>query len=346
MFLKMDSFFLKSNTTATIKLYNGTFDKSENAIAKYRMADVSILGNGNLQHPDTTQWMDIEKFTVLNFKTGEAGTYVAGVSSKSNSIKMSAKDFNEYLKHDGVLDMLEWRTQNKAMDKPAVEKHSKHVKAIFQVDDKKTDDWKTPLGYPIEFIPLSNPYDLAVGQTLQVKLLKNGQPLVNQLVYAGVAEKEHAHAGGKAHSHDKEAEHAHADDKAHSHDKGKEKAKAHSHGDHKAHSHEAEAKETEAEHRHDENQLTTNAEGILTLKADHEGFWFLRTINMVLSNETGFTHESNWATLTFEVANKKVETVATTVENAGSAKPNYLLWGALAGVLLLGVLWYFKIKKA
>lgn len=252
MFLKMNTFFLQPNTIATLLLYNGTFDNSENAIARKRMRDVSLVGNGARLHPDSSQWTEVDSVTVLNFKTGDPGTWVAGLSTHPNNIELTAKEFNEYLEHDGVLDMLEWRKQNNALDKAAVEKYSKHVKAIFQVGDQRSDDWKTVLGYPIEFVPETNPYDLSIGETLRVKLLYKGQPLANQLVYAGFG------AEGHTHSPDSEG------------------------------------------HQHNDVKLQTGADGVVALKVDHEGQWFLRTIHMALSNEPGLTHESNWATLTFE----------------------------------------------
>ena len=66
---------------------------------------------------------------------------------------------------------------------PALEKYSKHVKAILQVESKRTNDYATVLGYPIEFIPLSNPYELSVGDNLSVKLLYKTVPLSNQVVH-------------------------------------------------------------------------------------------------------------------------------------------------------------------
>jgi len=46
MYLKLDTYFLQPNTSARIQLFNGTFDNSDNAIARDRMADVSLVGNG------------------------------------------------------------------------------------------------------------------------------------------------------------------------------------------------------------------------------------------------------------------------------------------------------------
>ena len=264
MFLKMGTYFLQPNTPSTIKLFNGTFDKSENIIARSRMNDVSLVGDDTRIKMDTSQWTEMDNITILNFKTGEAGTWVAGVSTNPNDIELTAQEFNEYLEHDGVLDILEWRKQNNALDKNAIEKYSKHVKAIFQVGDKKTDDWQTVLGYPIEFVPMTNPYIAHAGDELKVKLLWKGQPLSNQLVYVG--------SDAEGHSHD--------------HDEGHE------------------YDEAEETHHHDATQLRTDANGIVTMNLANEGQWYLRTIHMEHVQEVGLTHESNWATLTFEVGHE------------------------------------------
>ncbi len=65
------------------------------------------------------------------------------------------------------------------------ERYSKHVRAIFQVGDARTGNYRTPLGYPVEIILQQNPYSLRVGQTIEVLCTLNGQPLANQYVLAG-----------------------------------------------------------------------------------------------------------------------------------------------------------------
>ena len=289
MFLKMNSFFLEPGQPSALNLFNGTFEKSENVITRTRMQDVTLLGKGRRQHPDSTSWTEKDNVTILNFRAGEPGTWVAGVSIKPNNIELTAAEFNEYLEHDGVLDMLERRKQNNAMDQPAVEKYSKHVKAIFQVGEERTGDWQTPLGYPIEFVPQNNPYELGAGAKLLVRLLRNGQPLPNHLVYAGVA------ATGHGHSHNQT---------------------------------------TGGEHRHDEEKMTTDADGLVSLTIDHDGQWYLRTIHMTLSEERGLTHESNWATLTFEVQQPN--------HSHGAGIPAGWYW--IAGILLLAGLFFFLRK--
>ena len=134
MFLKMDNYFLDPNTNAAIQLFNGTFEKSENVIDRNRMLDMSLVGNGQRIQVDSAQWTEKDSITFLNFKTGGPGTWVAGVSTAAKNIALDAKSFNDYLEHDGVVDMLEWRKENNALDHDAVEKYSKHVKTIFQVE--------------------------------------------------------------------------------------------------------------------------------------------------------------------------------------------------------------------
>jgi len=198
MFLKLDSYFLEPNSDQIIKLYNGTFDKSENSITRDRMLDVSIIdGNGSVSHPDNSHWSDVDDQTLLKFKTSGEGTYIGGLSTAVRTFDLSAEDFNGYLKHDGILDVYEQRQKEGTLDQDATEMYSKHVKILFQVGDKRTIGFDRVLGYPIEFIALKNPYEMKVGEELEFQLLKKGKPLAGQLVYASYGGyHEHDDSGG------------------------------------------------------------------------------------------------------------------------------------------------------
>ncbi|MDX1477159.1 MAG: DUF4198 domain-containing protein [Saprospiraceae bacterium] len=201
MFLKLDTYFLQPDSASTIHLYNGTFEMSENSITRDRMLDVSIVGPAGRERQGDDQWEDVNSATVLTFMTGEPGTYLAGVSTKARTIDLSADDFNGYLEHDGILDVLDERRKSGNLGDAATELYSKHVKAVLQVGERKTDHYGTVLGYPIEFVPMSNPYDLRVGRLIRVQLLQDGTPLPDQLVYVGHASPGHSHPGGSEHTH-------------------------------------------------------------------------------------------------------------------------------------------------
>lgn len=281
LYIKMDNYFLKPNQEATLSLYNGTFKKSENTITRDRILDASLLFQGKRLNIDPSQWTDKDStITQFNFTPIESGTYVAGVSTKARNIELTAEKFNSYLEHDGVLDILKERTDNNLLDQDAIESYEKHVKAIYQVGDMKTNDWSTALGYPIEFVPQANPYEKYTGEELDVQLLLDGRPLANQLVYADYIKVSHNHDHGHDHKHDGH-EHSHDDEHKHSHDDGDD-------------------------HTHTANQqLRTNDQGMVTVNLPEDGIYYLRTIHMVnITDSDELTHRSKWATLTFEVTHK------------------------------------------
>lgn len=374
MYLKMDSYFLQANTESVIHLFNGTFDRSDNVISRDRMLDVSLVGNGNRQAVDTTDWFEKNNTTFLRFTTGDEGTWVAGVSTRPRNIEMTAEDFNGYLEHDGVLDELARREDTETLQDDAVERYSKHVKTIFQVGDRLSEDWKTVLGYPIEFVPMENPYDIHPGHSLRVQLLRDGKPLPNQLVYVGHkpdyhnhAGEEHTHEDGTTHSHENQGEHTHADGTTHTHANDDE---GHSHaGTPESHSHESQDQEHTHEdgtththatddegHSHDKidadeghthagtRQLRTDENGMVEVDISVTGVWYLRTIDLVPSNEEGLTHESNWATLTFAVGeghSHSHDGDTHTHEDAGL--PSYVYW--IGSIVLVVILFFWFNRK-
>tara|TARA_Y100000034_G_scaffold137034_1_gene218980 strand:- start:33545 stop:34249 length:705 start_codon:yes stop_codon:yes gene_type:complete len=233
---------------------------------------------------------------------------VAGVSTKERNIKFSAEKFNDYLKHDGVLDMLAYRKENKLLEEDALEAYQKHVKAIYQVGNEKTDDWKTVLGYPIEFVPKENPYEKFSGDHIEVQLLLEGNSLANQLVYADYisTDKEHSH-GDSGHSH------SHSDNEEHTHTNGQ--------------------------------QLRTDANGVIKVDLPHDGIYYLRTIHMVpVTNEGDLTHRSKWATLTFEISHKHGPDTHT--HESHDHKDGIPIWVFILGsVAVIGLLFLFFRKK-
>lgn len=215
MFLRLGSYLLEPHTETTVALVNGTFERSQNAIARERMLDVSIVGPGVMarEEPGDSRWRDSVvgivgeedggapdtlRAALLSFRTGGPGTYTIGVSTRPRTFRLTGEQFDAYLEHDGVLDLLERRREEGTLGTPAVETYSKHVKAVVQVSDLPTDGFQARLGYPAELVPRVNPYRLAVGDTLPLLFLKDGEPVGGQLVFAAPADH-YDHAEGEAH---------------------------------------------------------------------------------------------------------------------------------------------------
>ena len=198
MFLKPVSFYLPANARVMVDLFNGTFDKSENPITRDRMADVSVMVGGKRTHPAPGQWSDDKISSHLALKLGGPGTYAIGLSSRPKLLTLPAKEFDAYLKHDGLTDVLAQRQREKPAPTPVTERYSKHVRAVVQVGRTLTDDAARPLGYPTELLLLQNPAILKAGSTLTFKALYRGKPLANQIVY-GSYEGFHGHDASGGH---------------------------------------------------------------------------------------------------------------------------------------------------
>jgi uncharacterized GH25 family protein len=186
LFLKPDAYFLQPNSKATVRLMNGTFQNSEGKVARDRVQDVTVVASDyKVNHPELAAFRDEGEVTLLDLETFGPGTYLVGLSTKPKEIDLKAADFNDYLKHDGIPDILDRRAERGEMGKDVRERYSKHVKALLQVGDVRTDSYRIPLNYPVEIIPQQNPYSLKVGETLEVQCLKDGKPINNQFVIAG-----------------------------------------------------------------------------------------------------------------------------------------------------------------
>ena len=99
MFLKPAQYFVAPNAAIPTVLLNGTFDRSMNAIARVRLADISVMGPNGRTRIDTAAWNPTRDTSHVVFRAGAAGTYVLGVSTKPNAIEMDGKDFRAEIKH-------------------------------------------------------------------------------------------------------------------------------------------------------------------------------------------------------------------------------------------------------
>lgn len=185
MFLRADRFFAAPQGEVLVRLLNGTFSQSENAIVKTRVRDASVAGPRGRIPVDMATWTETGDTTTFTVQVGAAGTYAVGVSTRPSLIELKAEDFNAYLRDDGIPDVLADRRTRKELDKPARERYHKHVKALLQVGDVLGESYATVFGYPAEIIPLSNPYALKAGGTLRIRVTVDNTPVGNQFILFG-----------------------------------------------------------------------------------------------------------------------------------------------------------------
>ena len=187
LFLKLDTYFLEPHTRVRMPVLNGTFTTSENFIAPERLADITLVSpTGRTRLAPRVAWSaGPDNVSLLSVALGDAGTYVAGVSTRPREIELTAEQFNAYLQEDGLPDVLEARRADNELGRGARERYSKHVKAIFQVGEARTEAFTLVLGYPAEIVPIENPYTLATGASLRVRCFVDKRPVANQTVLWG-----------------------------------------------------------------------------------------------------------------------------------------------------------------
>ncbi|WP_164928847.1 DUF4198 domain-containing protein [Gloeobacter violaceus] len=115
----------------------------------------------------------------------EAGTHLLALDRTAQNINLEPKQFNEYLRHEGLTDILAVRKKTKKLQTQGRERYSRNIKALVQTGDVRNDEIALrTLGKPIEIVPEQNPVNLQPGQNLGVRVLFEGKPLANRQIDA------------------------------------------------------------------------------------------------------------------------------------------------------------------
>ena len=125
-----------------------------------------------------------------SFEAQEAGVHVVGYRSTVDFVEMEPAKFRSYLEDEGLQHVIGTRAERGDSEKPAREIYSRCAKALVDVvGTSDAENWSTRIGYTLELVPERNPYALAPGDSLPVRLLYEGAPIEGILVQAFVADR-------------------------------------------------------------------------------------------------------------------------------------------------------------
>ena len=115
------------------------------------------------------------------------GTHLVVLTSQPAFIELPADKFTAYLKEEGLTPALRQReTTGVAATKPGREAYRRCAKTLLlagPLGPAAADTaYRRVLGLPLELVPEQNPYRLAPGAALTVRLLRQGQPVAGALV--------------------------------------------------------------------------------------------------------------------------------------------------------------------
>lgn len=153
------------------------FPNSLNAIDPARLT-TRALGPAGASAEVQVRALEDEKRTTTSFTPTAPGAWMLSTVTRPKQLDMKAAKFNDYLLHDGLPHVLAGRMDRGEWDRDAVERYSKYVKCAVRVGEAMdAGAAQAVLGHTLEIVPLADPFDVSVGQTLAVRVLYEGQPL-------------------------------------------------------------------------------------------------------------------------------------------------------------------------
>ncbi len=118
----------------------------------------------------------------------QSGHMIAVAENKPRLIVLEPKDFNEYIGHEELKQVMEARAAAGATDTQGREKYRKITKAALCVGSKIDDAvYARPFGLWLEIMPERSPCGLRAGDALTVRVLFQGKPIAGVHVAAGYA---------------------------------------------------------------------------------------------------------------------------------------------------------------
>jgi uncharacterized GH25 family protein len=104
------------------------------------------------------------------------GIAAVWIESKPRALELKPAEVKEYLEEIGAWDPVgrKWESEGKGRWRESYTKHAKTYVRVGRPD--RDDSWARPVGMELELVPESDPTQLAAGEELKVRLLKNGQP--------------------------------------------------------------------------------------------------------------------------------------------------------------------------
>lgn len=160
------------------------FPVSENAVAPERLAEaVAVHGRGRTPLTVVGARGNV---LVLTADPVLEGSLWAAVAIKPRRIDLSAEDFNEYLRHDGLPQVLRERAAQGELARPAVERYQKYAKALI-LRPGAGGTLVAAVGHRIELVVIGDPATLRAGDTLTLEVRFEGRSASGLTVHAGVA---------------------------------------------------------------------------------------------------------------------------------------------------------------
>ncbi|ULQ50835.1 DUF4198 domain-containing protein [Flavihumibacter fluvii] len=118
----------------------------------------------------------------LELSLHDEGTAMITMQTNNKLISLDAFKFREYLVEEGLQNAIEYRENNHENDSSGHELYQRSVKTIIQVGDELSSCCLKETGLPLDIIPLKNPYDPALRDSLKLLVKFKREAIKGQLM--------------------------------------------------------------------------------------------------------------------------------------------------------------------
>jgi uncharacterized GH25 family protein len=185
LYLMPVRFVVQAGAVITVGLHNGdSFPESEISPALERERDMKLISAAGAWEVENLRVSG--KIVQGEVRIPHAGSYIITAKTIPHAFQLGAKEFNAYLKEEGLAKVQEWRREHGAMQTAGRERYSKYAKALLTTGGSN-EFHSRQAGLAMEIVPEISPYDLKVGADLPVQVLLRGLPAVDLQVEVSLA---------------------------------------------------------------------------------------------------------------------------------------------------------------
>ncbi|MBX9603810.1 MAG: DUF4198 domain-containing protein [Bryobacteraceae bacterium] len=171
LYLMPGSFQVKPGERIAIALHVGdSFPESEGPMDPARIRDARLSDGTPIG-----DFAIVGKITLGYAKPMNQGSLSASLSSAPRFLQLAPAKFEEYLREEGLDQVIAWRRENGETLRPGRELYSKFAKTLL-VSGSPSAEFARPAGLLFEFVPEADPAGLKPGDRLPVRLLFRGSP--------------------------------------------------------------------------------------------------------------------------------------------------------------------------
>lgn len=163
------------------------FPTSVSAVSPERVADARLISASGEER--ITDLAVSDKSLRLRHRPTTPGQRVVAVGLTTRTARAAAAGLKRYIALEGAPELAERYEREGILPTTdsVTQRTTKYAKTIVEVGRGGPRAFERTAGHPLEFVPVTDPAALHVGDTIAVRLLFRGQPLAGAHLHAGAA---------------------------------------------------------------------------------------------------------------------------------------------------------------